>query len=97
MPGSSTRAEGAFSDSADHHLWRNGEVWWVAFTIHYEPCRKRRIRRSLDTHDLIEARRRRDIFLRDYAQRPGVQLSLRFDGSRRTRSRREGIPAQPAA
>jgi len=63
--------------SPDHHLWRNGRLWWVAFTVHLPPWQKERVRRSLGTDDLAEARRRRDELLRRYPQERGCTLSLR--------------------
>jgi hypothetical protein len=61
----------------DHHLWRNGRLWWVAFTVHLPGWQKERVRRSLGTDDVIEARRRRDDLLRRYPQERSCQLSLR--------------------
>ena len=61
----------------DHHLWRNGRLWWVAFTVHLPGWRKDRVRRSLSTASLAEARRRRDALLAAYAARQDVTLSLR--------------------
>ena len=36
----------------DHHLWRNGRLWWVAFTVHLPGWQKERVRLSLGTADL---------------------------------------------
>ena len=66
-----------FSDP-DHHLWRNGRLWWVAFTVHLPGWQKERVRRSLGTADLAEARRRRDELLSRYPGERGCTLSLRF-------------------
>jgi hypothetical protein len=66
----------------DHHLWRNGRLWWVAFTVHLPNWQKERVRLSLGTDDLEEARRRRDKVLLEYPQAAGVQLSLRLDPPR---------------
>jgi len=71
----------------DHHLWRNGRLWWVAFTVHLPSWQKERIRLSLGTDDLDEARRRRDQLLSEYPCATGCQLSLRLDPPR---GRREG-------
>jgi len=62
----------------DHHLWRNGRLWWVAFTVHLPGWRKARVRRSLGTTDLDEARRRRDALFARLQNEPEVTLSLRF-------------------
>jgi len=51
----------------NHHLWRNGRLWWTAFTVIYDGWRQERIRRSLGTAELDEARRRRDHLFRQYA------------------------------
>jgi hypothetical protein len=74
----------------DHHLWRNGRLWWVAFTVHLPGWQKDRVRLSLGTDDLIEARRRRDQILRDYPAARGCELSLRIAG-RKVRA----TPLQP--
>jgi hypothetical protein len=62
----------------DHHLWRNGRLWWVAFTVHLPGWRKERVRRSLGTADLEEARRRRDVLFARLAEQSEITLSLRF-------------------
>ena len=62
----------------DHHLWRNGRLWWIAFTIHRPDWTADRIRRSLGTDDLGEARRRRDRVLRQIRASGRCELSLRF-------------------
>lgn len=63
--------------SPDHHLWRNGRLWWVAFTVHLPPWHKERVRLSLHTDDLHEARGRRDELLRRYPRERECTLSLR--------------------
>lgn len=68
----------------DHHLWRNGRLWWIAFTIHRGHLQER-VRHSLATTDLAEARRRRDEVLERYAQAADCRLSLRVEGPRRKR------------
>lgn len=62
----------------DHHLWRNGRLWWIAFTVHKPDWTAERIRRSLGTDDLSEARRRRDLILRQYLLSGCCELSLRY-------------------
>lgn len=62
----------------DHHLWKNGRLFWVAFTIHLPGWRKERVRRSLGTADLAEARRRRDALFAKLEQEREITLSLRF-------------------
>ncbi len=58
----------------NHHLWRNGRLWWIAFTVIYDGWRQERIRRSLQTADLEEARRRRDDVLVEYAAIPNADV-----------------------
>ncbi len=62
----------------DHHLWRNGRFWWVAFTLIHDGWRQERVRRSLKTADVLEARRRRDAIFAQYDGRASTELSLRF-------------------
>ena len=62
----------------DHHLWKNGRLFWVAFTVHLPGWRKERVRRSLGTTDLEEARRRRDALFAKLEQEREITLSLRF-------------------
>ena len=42
-----------------HHLWRNNGTWWIHYVLHFGN-RKRRIRRSLKTSDVLVASARRD-------------------------------------
>ena len=78
----------------DHHLWRNGRLWWVAFTVHLPGWQKERVRLSLGTAELREARRRRDQVLRCYPEGRACQLSLRVEPPRRRRpARPEGVAA----
>lgn len=58
------------SHPADHHLWRNGRLWWIAITLHDAKGRRRRVRRSLGTDDVTDARWQRDRFL-DRVRRAG--------------------------
>ncbi len=65
----------------DHHLWRNGRLYWVAFTVHLPGWQKERVRLSLGTADIVEARRRRDVLLRDYPRERGAVLAVRMPDS----------------
>jgi hypothetical protein len=76
------RTQETHTAPADHHLWRNGRLWWVAFTVHLPGWRKERVRRSLGTDDREEARRRRDELLGRYPSLDGSKLSLRFSERR---------------
>ena len=62
----------------DHHLWKNGRLFWVAFTVHLPGWRKERVRRSLKTEDVVEARKRRDDLFARLAREEELTLSLRF-------------------
>ncbi len=66
----------------NHHLWRNGRLWWIAFTVHRGHLQER-VRFSLGTDDVAAARRRRDAFLRLYAEAEDLEISLRFTPRRR--------------
>jgi len=61
----------------NHHLWRNGRLWWVAFTVH-RGYRQERVRFSLRTADVLEARERRDDVFRLIAEAADCRISLRF-------------------
>ena len=47
----------------NHHLWNNNGTWWIHYTIYPTPVTVERIRRSLKTKTLEEARNRRDKIL----------------------------------
>ncbi len=51
----------------DHHLWNNHGTWWLHYTLHMDDFTKRRVRKSLGTHCVDEARARRDEALADLA------------------------------
>jgi hypothetical protein len=75
-----------FDDAAsidpNHHLWRNGRLWWIAFTVHRGP-QQERVRFSLGTPDIEEARRRRDRALALFESARNCRVSLRFAPRRR--------------
>lgn len=56
-------ASRAFDSNPNHHLWKNGRLWWIAFTLIHDGYRQERVRQSLGTDNLAEARRRRDSIL----------------------------------
>ena len=62
----------------NHHLWRNGRLWWVAFTLIHDDWRQERVRVSLKTDDVVVARRRRDGLLRLVQEAEECEVSLRF-------------------
>jgi hypothetical protein len=47
-------------ENPDHHLWNNNGTWWCHFTVHLPDYTKTRVRRSLQTIDVLTARSRRD-------------------------------------
>ena len=49
--------------SDNHHLWNNHGTWWCHFTFHRPDFTKQRLRRSLGTRCLAEAREIRDFLL----------------------------------
>ncbi|HEX2854693.1 MAG TPA: hypothetical protein VHO24_15790 [Opitutaceae bacterium] len=52
-------------ENPDHHLWNNHGTWFVHYTVHPTSRTKERVRRSLQTKDLFEARERRDRFFEE--------------------------------
>ena len=48
------------AENPDHHLWKNHGTWWIHYTLHLDELRTRRVRFSLATAVLEEARERRD-------------------------------------
>jgi hypothetical protein len=73
------RPEPASADpDPDHHLWRNGRLWWVAFTVIHDGWRQERVRVSLQTDDVEIARRRRDDLLRLVKEAGECEITLRF-------------------
>ena len=63
----------------NHHLWRNGRYWWVAFVVIIGGVRQVRIRESLKTDDVETARERRDARIREYTSRPDCVVPLRLE------------------
>jgi hypothetical protein len=58
--------------NSNHHLWQNNGTWWCHFTVHLANFTKQRVRRSLKTNDLVQARERRDALLMQAI--PGVAI-----------------------
>ena len=82
LPTATTRHALPSADHPDldpnHHLWKNGRLWWIAFTVHTPDWRKKRLRFSLRTANIREARRRRDTVLRHFEGSRQCELSLRY-------------------
>ena len=60
------------SENPDHHLWNNHGTWWIHYTVHQSDYTKRRVRVSLETRDLREARNRRNSIL-NHLETEGVK------------------------
>jgi hypothetical protein len=62
----------------NHHLFDNNGVWFVHYTVYPTPITKERVRRSLRTRCVVEARARRDVLLRQLvaAQLLGTKFQL---------------------
>ena len=73
-----------------HHLYRNGNLWWVHFFVHHSGFKARRVRKSLRTGSLTEAITRRDKLFEEIRQN-GLQIP-----ERPTSPRRESIAAPRA-
>ena len=54
----------------DHHLWNNHGTWWLHYTLHMADFTKRRVRKSLGTNDVAEARARRDELFSNLVGKP---------------------------
>jgi hypothetical protein len=66
----------------NHHLWRNGRLWWVAFVALADGVHQVRIRQSLKTDDVEVARARRDALLEEYGRRDGWVVPRRIQARR---------------
>lgn len=56
------------NDNPNHHLWNNRGVWWCHLTVHKADATAERLRFSLKTRDVEEARVRRDRIFNDIAK-----------------------------
>ena len=72
-------ARDAAAEGADpnHHLWRNGRLWWIAFTVHRGHLQER-VRFSLKTADVEDARRRRDRVFALYETAADCRIAIRL-------------------
>ena len=80
------RAARPIASNPNHHLWNNNGTWWVHATVLHDGIRQERIRKSLGTRDIAEARRRRNHILNTLRTSPNIVLSIR-NGSVRARTR----------
>ena len=67
MPTTQLAPSRASQTNPNHHLWKNGRLWWLAVTLLHDGWRQERVRQSLGTDDVVEARRRRDLVLARFA------------------------------
>jgi hypothetical protein len=67
MPTTQLAPSRASQTNPNHHLWKNGRLWWLAVTLLHDGWRQERVRQSLGTDDVLEARRRRDLVLARFA------------------------------
>ena len=63
-----------------HHLYRNGNLWWVHFFVHHSGFKARRVRKSLRTGSLAEAIARRDKLFEEVRQN-GIEIPERVQRS----------------
>jgi hypothetical protein len=68
MPTTQLAPSRASEINPNHHLWKNGRLWWLAVTLLHDGWRQERVRQSLGTDDVLEARRRRDLVLARFAR-----------------------------
>ena len=58
------------SNRPDHHIYpNNGRIYWVHYSLHKAGNTKGRVRESLRTSDIVEARKRRDMLFRGFGLR----------------------------
>lgn len=53
-------------NNPNHHLWLNNGTWFIHFTLHTSNFTKQRVRASLKTQDVKQARIKRDRILARY-------------------------------
>ncbi len=61
----------------NHHIWNNNGTFFLHVTLVWNGQKKVRLRKSLKTKDVDEARRRRDFVLDRMRQEPDVDLLRR--------------------
>ena len=75
MPTTQLAPSRASETNPNHHLWKNGRLWWLAVTLLHDGWRQERVRQSLGTADVLEARRRRDLVLARFARPAAVSAA----------------------
>jgi len=82
----------------NHHIWNNNGTWFIHYVIHPTPLTKKRVRVSLGTKDVDEARRLRDIYLADIYREEAITEVLDYRGLIALRARQSvEIPNRRAA
>ncbi len=56
-------------ENPDHHLWNNNGTWWCHYTVHTAGWQKKRVRVSLGTRCVEQARERRDRLIEQLGRR----------------------------
>ena len=77
MPTTQLAPSRASETNPNHHLWKNGRLWWLAVTLLHDGWRQERVRQSLGTDDVLEARRRRDLVLARFVHPVGTAAAPR--------------------
>ena len=72
MPTTQLAPSRASETNPNHHLWKNGRLWWLAVTLLHDGWRQERVRQSLGTDDILDARRRLDVVLARFARPAGA-------------------------
>ena len=67
----------ASTSNPDHHIWNNNGTYYIHVTLRWNGERKLRLRKSLGTKDVLEARRRRDRLLVRMQEQPEMELLIR--------------------
>lgn len=50
-------------NNKNHHIWKNNGTWWIHYVV-YDNATAVRVRRSLKTKNLRQARKKRDVFFK---------------------------------
>src|SRR3954466_13719276 len=72
MPTTQLAPSRASETNPNHHLWKNGRLWWLAVTLLHDGWRQERVPQSLRPGDHPEARRRRDLVLARFVRPAGT-------------------------
>jgi hypothetical protein len=66
-----TDRKGCGRTNPNHHIWNNNGTWWMHYTEYPTPMTKERVRRSLQTKSVEQARLLRDEFLKRLEAKAG--------------------------